>query len=169
MQREAGYDPRRARADCQVIEARPLSLAELPEALRDDPDLNDNLELRFGRIAIEELRFRLVEIPLTTFEDYRLEAPMEEFYAELIASDEEWSAMVAEDEVPRFEFHDALRRREITRGYARQFGGGRDVMPIVVDFWGLDSRPDVLDGHHRLAGAFEAGVASIRGFELLDD
>ncbi len=56
----------------------------------------------------------------------------------------------------------------IARGYVEAFETGRSVLPVMLDFSSLADLGivEVIDGHHRIQAAHEAGVADILAYGL---
>ena len=153
---------------CRVLKGRPLALGELPRGFGEDAELVENLRRHYGP-DLDEVRFRLIAVPLTLLESYRLDDFDQEFEG-LIERDREYDAiMLLCGEEPDWPWEDAEDRYLIARRYVDAFSRGEDVRPIVVDL-GTMADPDrihVVDGHHRAQAAHEAGVAEILAYAVM--
>lgn len=125
----------------RVIDPGPIPYADLP--LAGDEDLERQLDARYGG-GHHLFFFRRIEIPLEAL------APR------LIGDIEDY-----------LDLEDGQRRRAIAAAYRDAYlTGADDPAPAVVvceDGW------DLLDGHHRAAGARAAGRLSIEAFDLLPE
>lgn len=165
--RSRGYDPEETISRCRVIDDGPFSLTALPE--QRAYELDQVFDARgYGRIDRASYSFRLIEVPLSELTTYRIE-DLEQTFREMIEADDAWEAMTRDGEDPGFEHVNGRERYAITKEYVEKLRAGEELDPVVIDFYGLDDRPDVLDGYHRLAAAFETGVERIRAFELMVD
>ena len=153
---------------CRVLEGQLLALGELPRGLGEDAELAEVLRRHYGP-DLDELRFRLIAVPLTLLESYRLDH-FDEEYEGLMERDREYDAiMLLCGEEPDWPWEDAEDRYLIARHYVDAFSRGEDVRPIVVDLGTMADRDRIyiVDGHHRTQAAHEAGVAEILAYEVV--
>lgn len=116
----------------------------------------------------DQLRFRLIAVPLRILDEYRLD-DFEEHFEGLIESDREYDAIMLRcGEEPDWPWEDAEDRYLIARGYVELFRTGGSVRPVIVDFFSMAELATVyvVDGHHRTQAAHEAGVADILAYEV---
>ncbi len=149
------------------MDPRLLALAELPHDFLDDAELLRNLVVRYGP-DLKHLRFRLIAVPLSVLEDYRLE-DFDEHFNGLIEADREYDAIMLRcGEEPGWPWEDAEDRFLIARGYVKAFETGRSVRPVMLDFSSMADLTivDVIDGHHRIQAAHEAGVTELLAYGL---
>lgn len=118
---------------------------------------------------LDQLRFRLIAVPLRILEEYRLD-DFEEHFEGLIETDREYDAIMLRcGEEPDWPWEDAEDRYLIARDYLDAFRAGRSVRPVMLDFVSMAEFDTVhiVDGHHRTQAAHEAGVADIPAYEVL--
>ncbi len=150
-----------------MIDTRPLRLRELRSERASHGELRSALTLRYGR-DLGHLRFRLIEVPLAVLRDYRLD-DFDAHFESLIESDREYDAIMLRcGEEPDWPWEDAEERYLIARAYRDAYRARLRVLPIVADFESMAEFKvvDVIDGHHRVLAAHEAGAAVIRAYEV---
>lgn len=161
-----------------VLDPGPIPYAQLADA--GDVDLERQLDARYGG-DLSDYNFRLVELPIELLAAHIPEGGTE-FYKGLAAEDAALEASVENsgEELSEFEleqieeeFQDGEERYAITSGYRDDYAASREVAAIVIDWIvraeGAEPTVELLDGFHRLAGAFSAGRTSVRAYELLAD
>jgi hypothetical protein len=150
------------------VDGRLIALPELQHRLGEDPQLASVLRLHYGP-NVAHLRFRLIGVPLTLLEDYRLD-DFDEHFECLIERDHEYDAtMLLCGEAPEWPWEDAEDRYLIARGYVDAFRTGKDIRPVVVDRFSMADLAPIymVDGHHRTHAAHEAGVAELLAYEIV--
>lgn len=118
---------------------------------------------------VDQLRFRLIAVPLRILEEYRLD-DFDEHFEGLIERDCEYDAIMLRcGEEPEWPWEDAEDRYLIFRRYVEAFRTGRSVRPVMLDFVSMAELDTVyvVDGRHRTQAAHEAGVAEILAFEVV--
>ncbi len=131
-------------------------------------ELASSLAAHYGP-DLDQLRFRLMAVPLTILEEYRLD-DFEEHFEGLIEMDREYDAIMLRcGEEPDWLWEDAEDRYLIARRYVEAFRTGRRVRPVMLDFVSMAEFDTVhiVDGHHRTQAAHEAGVAEILALEVV--
>jgi hypothetical protein len=156
-----------ARAACRPVEACARRLSELASDFAGDGQLRIHLTARYA--DLEALRFRLLEVPLTVLADFKLD-DFEDHFESLIESDREYDAVMLRcSEEPEWPWEDGEDRRAIAREYVAAFRAGAPVRPVLVDFEAMAQfgAVDLIDGHHRTQAAHEAGIRTMRAYEVL--
>ncbi|MGH2946497.1 MAG: hypothetical protein ACRDPC_09620 [Solirubrobacteraceae bacterium] len=124
---------------------------------------------RYG-LGVAELQLRLIEIPLRELDAFAVE-DLPEFFEALIEEDRSYERAMLLHSEPVEAWNDAEERLFIVRDYIAQFRdhGAERVAPVLVDARRLGDLAmiDLIDGHHRVIAAHEAGVGSIRAWEVL--
>ena len=96
-------------------------------------ELASSLAAHYGP-DLDQLRFRLIAVPLRILEEYRLD-DFDEHFEGLIETDREYDAIMLRcGEEPDWPWEDAEDRHLIARRYVEAFRTGRSVRPVILDF-----------------------------------
>lgn len=143
-------------------------MSALPRSLASDEEVRSSLAAYYGP-RVDDLRFRLLAVPLQLLQDYRLD-DFDEYFEDLIENDREYDAIMLRcGEEPDWAREDAEGRYLIARDYLDAFRTGRSVRPVMLDFvsMGEVGTIHIVDGHHRTQAAHEAGLTEIAAYEVL--
>jgi hypothetical protein len=154
----------------EVENAGPIPYQDL--SMAGDPDLERQIDARFG-CDPRSLEWRLISVPLSALAS---SIPKEglAYYHGLARDDEEILESLnisspSDEYTEDFEesgFSDGARRASLVEKYRDLFLQGVEVEPIVIC---LDEEVPLLDGYHRLAGAYEAKMTHIKAYDLLPE
>ena len=151
------YNPVVARSRCKVLSDAPVTFNSLPGFLPEDETLNDILREKCGN-KYQERSFRLLEVPLELLSYWYTE------HIDGISPREYLKPWAEGPDSPST--HVWKRGIESINHHMKLFSAGEEVTPIVISLFERE-HPDIHDGWHRVAAAYESGQKTILAYELL--